>query len=334
MITIPLVVINRKERMTIISKDIDKAIEILKADDLVAIPTETVYGLAGNIFSEEAIRKIFQLKQRPLFNPLIVHTHSMNEVEKFVKHMPDKAKELAAVFWPGSLTMVMEKNPIIPDLITSGKNTVAVRIPNHPVVLNLLQKLDFPLAAPSANPFGCISPTSPQHVENYFGEKLSMVLDGGECANGIESTIIGFENDEPVLYRLGSIALEDIIEVIGEIKIKNKKEVAPDAPGMLERHYAPETSTFLVDDVLSFVADHPEKKIGVLSFKNAYDRSNIHTLEVLSSSGSLKEAAANLYATLHKLDQLDLDIIVAERMPDHNLGKSINDRLERATKSK
>ena len=320
--------------MTTISKDISKAIEILSTNDLVAIPTETVYGLAGNIFSEHAIRKIFQLKQRPLFNPLIVHTHSMEEVQKFVKHIPEKAKKLAEAFWPGSLTMVMEKNPVIPDLITSGKNTVAVRIPNHPVVLQLLQQLDFPLAAPSANPFGCISPTRPKHVANYFGDKLSMVLDGGECANGIESTIIGFEGEDPVLYRLGSIAIEDITKVVGEVKIKNKKEVAPDAPGMLERHYAPETSTFLTDDVPSLLKSFSDKKIGVLSLNNTFTDPSVHVSEVLSLSGNLKEAAANLYATLHKLDEMDLDIIVAERMPDINLGKSINDRLERATKKK
>lgn len=320
--------------MTIVSKDIAQAAAYLNNEDLVAIPTETVYGLAGNIYSENAIRKIFQLKQRPLFNPLIVHTHSISEVEKFVSYIPEKAKLLAAAFWPGSLTLVLKKNSIVPDLITSGKDTVGIRIPNHPITLKLLQSLSFPLAAPSANPFGCISPTNPQHVENYFHDKLSMILDGGDCENGIESTIIGFENDEPVLYRLGSIAQEDIVDVIGEIKVKNKKEIEPNAPGMLERHYAPETQTFLVNDVPKFIADRKSEKIGVLSFKDAHDLLNVSVVEVLSINGSLKEATAHLYAALHKLDKMDLDIIVAERLPDYGLGKSINDRLERATKQK
>ncbi|MBS9461168.1 threonylcarbamoyl-AMP synthase [Flagellimonas sp. 389] len=318
--------------MTRIAKDISKAIEVLNAEDVVAIPTETVYGLAGNIYSEKAIKKIFELKRRPLFNPLIVHVDSIERMEEIVSHVPDKAKRLAKAFWPGSLTLILPKKDTVPDLVTAGKDTVAVRIPKHLVTLELLQRLDFPLAAPSANPFGSISPTSPLHVEYYFGDKLSMVLDGGDCENGIESTIIGFENGKPVLYRLGSIAMEDIINVIGEIEVKNKKENAPNAPGMLSRHYAPNTTTFLVDDVEAFISDKLDKKIGVLLFSKKMDNPNLAHQEVLSSSGSLKEATSKLYATLHKMDKLDLDMIVAERFPDKGLGKSINDRLERATK--
>lgn len=320
--------------MTIVSDDIKKAVEVLNDEDLVAIPTETVYGLAGNIFSKKAIKKIFELKQRPLFNPLIVHTYSIGQLDKFVSHMPDKAKKLAEAFWPGSLTLILKKKSSIPDLVTAGKDTVGIRIPNHPLTLSLLKELDFPLAAPSANPFGCISPTSPLHVKNYFHGKLSMVLDGGNCQNGIESTIIGFEDEEPVLYRLGSISIEEITAIVGLIEVKNKKEVAPDAPGMLSRHYAPETSTFLVDDIVPFVAQNVDKKIGVLRFDKGLDGANIEATEILSDKGDLKEAASNLYAALHKLDKLDLDIIVAEKFPDYGLGKSINDRLERATKKK
>ena len=165
--------------MTRISKDISKAVEILKGEDIVAIPTETVYGLAGNIYSEKAITKIFQLKQRPLFNPLIVHVHSLAEVEEIVTHIPDKAKLLAHAFWPGSLTLILPKKTTVPHLVTAGKDTVAVRIPKHPVALELLKRLDFPLAAPSANPFGAISPTQASHVVNYFTDDLSMILDGG-----------------------------------------------------------------------------------------------------------------------------------------------------------
>lgn len=318
--------------MTIVSKDISKAVQILNNDDVVAIPTETVYGLAANIYSEKGIRKIFEIKQRPLFNPLIVHVHSLEKAEELVSDFPEKAKKLAKAFWPGSLTLVLKKKSHIPDLITAGKDTVAIRMPNHPVTLSLLKELSFPLAAPSANPFGCISPTKASHVEGYFKNSISMVLEGGDCKNGIESTIIGFENNEPVLYRLGSISIEDINDVIGAIKIRNKKELAPEAPGMLARHYAPKTKTYLVEDIETFIQGHKNKKIGVIRFSGTMNLSNIEAFEVLSESGDLKEAASKLYSTLHKLDTLNLDMIVAEVFPDYGLGKTINDRLLRATK--
>ncbi|OBX27258.1 translation factor SUA5 [Gelidibacter algens] len=320
--------------MTIISKDIAKAVEILNNQDVVAIPTETVYGLAGNMYSEKAIRKIFEIKQRPLFNPLIVHIHSIAQIDDIAREFPDKAKVLAKAFWPGPLTLVLKKKKSVPDVITAGRDTVAIRIPNHPVTLSLLKNLSFPLAAPSANPFGSISPTSAMHVEGYFKNTLSMILEGGDCKNGIESTIIGFENDEAVLYRLGSIPIEDIKHVIGEVKVKNKKESAPNAPGMLARHYAPKTKTYLVEDAEHFVKAYSDKKIGVLRFDKEMKSSNIEHVEVLSKKGDLTEAASNLYNALHKLDTLHLDMIVAEKFPDFGLGASINDRLERATKTK
>ena len=208
--------------MSIISKDIQKAITLLTNEELVAIPTETVYGLAGNIFSEKAIKSIFSTKKRPFFNPLIVHIPSVDSLDDIVIHVPEKAKLLAEAFWPGSMTLVLKKNDKIPDIITAGKDTVAVRVPNHPLTLELLRQLPFPLAAPSANPFGSISPTKPEHVERYFKDDIQQVLDGGSCTNGIESTIIGFENDEPIIYRLGALALEDIEAVVGEIHIKKQ----------------------------------------------------------------------------------------------------------------
>ena len=316
--------------MSIISKDIQKAVQLLTEDQLVAIPTETVYGLAGNIFSEKAIKSIFSTKKRPFFNPLIVHIPSIASLSDIVTHVPEKAKLLAAAFWPGSLTLVLKKSNKIPDLITAGKDTVAVRVPNHPVTLELLKQLPFPLAAPSANPFGSISPTKPTHVENYFKNDIQMVLDGGSCANGIESTIIGFENDEPIIYRLGALPVEDIEAIIGTVLVKNKKEESPDAPGMLARHYAPQTSTLLVADVAAEVKKHSEKKIGVLVFKSSLNDENITEI-ILSREGSLQEAAARLYDAMHELDTKNLDIIIAERFVEFGLGKSINDRLQRAT---
>ncbi|MCG1034851.1 L-threonylcarbamoyladenylate synthase [Polaribacter sargassicola] len=316
--------------MSIISKDIQKAIELLSNDKLVAIPTETVYGLAGNIFSEKAIKSIFSTKKRPFFNPLIVHIPSVDSLKDIVINVPEKAQLLANAFWPGSMTMVLKKNEKIPDLITAGKDTVAVRVPNHPVTLSLLKQLPFPLAAPSANPFGSISPTKPEHVERYFKNDIQQVLDGGACTNGIESTIIGFENDEPIIYRLGALALEDIEAVVGKISIKNKKEESPDAPGMLARHYAPSTKTFLVDDISTEIKNHLDKKIGVLPFKNSLKDASLTEI-ILSKKGSMHEAASKLYDALHELDHLNLDVIIAERFPDNGLGKSINDRLQRAT---
>lgn len=318
--------------MSIISSNINKAVSILENEDLVAIPTETVYGLAGNIYSEKAIRKIFEVKQRPLFNPLIVHLHSIQQLENIVLDFPEKAQLLAKAFWPGPLTLLLKKKTTVPDLITAGKDTVAVRIPNHPVTLELLKNLSFPLAAPSANPFNRISPTKAIHVENYFKDSIQMVLEGGDCKNGLESTIIGFENNEPLIYRLGAISMEEIEAIIGKIRIKNKEENAPEAPGMLAKHYSPKTKTFLSDDVESFLENHPGKKIGILSFSKNFSGPSIQKIEILSEKEDLKEAAANLYAALHNLDQLDLDIILVQPLPNIGLGKSINDRLERATK--
>ncbi|MDA8768690.1 L-threonylcarbamoyladenylate synthase [uncultured Winogradskyella sp.] len=318
--------------MSIISKDISKAVALLNQEKLVAIPTETVYGLAGNIFSEKAIDSIFKTKQRPLFNPLIVHIPSIDYLETIVARIPEKAKLLAEAFWPGPITLVLKKKEVIPDVITAGKDTVAVRIPNHPTTLELLKQLDFPLAAPSANPFNRISPTSAEHVESYFKNDIKMVLDGGTCTSGIESTIIGFENDEPIIYRLGSTSIEDIENIVGSVEIKNKKNSVPNAPGMLARHYAPNTKTILVTDISDAIKQFQGKNIGILAFENEIKNKAIKFQIVLSKTGNVSEAATNLYSALHQLDEQDLDIIIAERLPNHDIGKSINDRLQRATK--
>ena len=318
--------------MSIISTDLSKAVELLNNEELVAIPTETVYGLAGNIFSEKAVKAIFETKERPFFNPLIVHIPNIDYLETIVEAVPEKAKLLAEAFWPGPITLVLKKKSIIPDLITGGKDTVAVRIPNHPLTLDLLSKLDFPLAAPSANPFNRISPTKAEHVESYFKDKIKMVLDGGACKSGIESTIIGFENGEPIIYRLGSTSIEAIEAVVGTIEIKNKKEVAPEAPGMLERHYAPKTKTILTTNIAEAIETYKDLKIGLLTYNDILNDDAIAYKIVLSEGKNLEEAASKLYDALHQLDQQQLDIIIAEQLPDYGLGKSINDRLQRATK--
>ena len=318
--------------MATITTDFRLAVATLSEGDVVAIPTETVYGLAGNIYNEKAIRKIYSLKQRPLFNPLIVHVGSVQKVHELVSYFPDAAKKLADAFWPGPLTIVLPKKAVVPDLITAGKSSVAIRIPNHPVTLELLQKLPFPLAAPSANKFGNISPTQSAHVESAFKTELSLILEGGSCASGIESTIIGFENNLPVIYRLGALSVEDLEAVIGPLPVKNKNAVAPEAPGMLERHYAPITKTYFTDDVDALIREFQDKKIGLMTFTEKQSKKYVAHHIVLSKCGNFKEAAAHLYKALHELDRLDLDLIIVEKFPDINLGRSINDRLMRASK--
>jgi L-threonylcarbamoyladenylate synthase len=315
-----------------ITENISKAIEALRSNDVVAIPTETVYGLAGNAFSEVALKKIFTLKNRPFFNPLIIHIKSIDQLKDVAKEIPPKAIKLAEKFWPGPLTLVLKKQSHVPDLVTAGKDTVAIRIPDHPVALDLLGNIDFPLAAPSANPFGSISPTSAKHVFDYFGEKLEVILDGGECKKGIESTIVGFESNEPVLYRLGSIAVEDLENEIGCVRILQHDDKQIKAPGMLDKHYSPRTTSYLTDNPAEMTEKFKGQKVGLLLFKNRIQASHIPLQELLSQTGDMEEAAKNLYAALHRLDNRQLDVIIMEKLPDFGLGKSINDRLRRAAK--
>lgn len=315
-----------------ITSDLNQVKTALINGDIIALPTETVYGLAANIYLDSALEKVFKLKKRPSYNPLIVHISNAGILEQIAKNIPAKARELANVFWPGPLTLVLEKQDQIPNRITAGKSTVAVRVPNHPIALQLLKSLNFPLAAPSANPFGSLSPTSAEHVALYFKEEINFILDGGPCFCGLESTIIGFENDKPILYRHGAISIEEIEKIIGPIKIKNKNSKNPSAPGMLTRHYAPKTQIQINEDISLALAQNPNKKIGVLSFKKNKKIKTEIPQEVLSISGDLKEASKNLYAALHSLDQMNLDLIITSFFPEKGLGKTINDRLKRAIK--
>lgn len=314
-----------------ISKDLNQAAHFLNEAEVVAIPTETVYGLAANIYSEKAVKKVFELKNRPLINPLIVHIGSKKQLSDLAENVPVLAEKLINKFWPGSLTLVLKKKSKVPDYVTGGKETVAVRMPNHEQTLRLLNLLSFPLAAPSANPFGSISPTSPDHVAAYFEDSIPLILDGGICQNGLESTIIGFENEQPILYRLGAIALEEIEKEIGPVHIKKFEENTTIAPGMMKRHYAPDTRTIVSTDIAETIPLYKGKRIGLLLFKAKQNNPNIEHQEVLSEKADLKEAGANLYAALHRLDALNLDVIIAEQFPGEQLGRAINDRLKRAS---
>lgn len=316
-----------------ISNDILKAATLLNENEVIGLPTETVYGLAANAYSETAIAKIFSIKKRPTFNPLIVHIKNIAQLDEIAQEIPDLAYELAQKFWPGPLTLILKKKAHISNLITANKDTVAIRMPNHPVALELLNHLNFPLVAPSANPYTAISPTKASHVHNYFPNDVKLVLEGGTCTAGVESTIIGFENEETIVYRLGALALEDIQNITGTIRILNKNNKTPIAPGMTLKHYAPKTSIVLTENVAETIDFHFPKKIGLVLFNTPQPNIDSSYQIILSPESNLKEAAANLYNALHQLDNMDLDIIIAERFPEHGLGNTINDRLERATKT-
>jgi L-threonylcarbamoyladenylate synthase len=312
--------------MATIGTDIQKAKELLRKGDLVAIPTETVYGLAADATNAMAAAKIFAAKDRPEFDPLIVHVPDLETAQKYVSEIPAKAVTLANLFWPGPLTLILKKNMIIPDIVTSGMDTVGIRCPDHGLTRQLLKELPFPLAAPSANPFGYVSPTRAEHVDEQLGNKIEYILDGGPCRVGIESTIVGFENQKPVIYRLGGLSLEKIEHTIGKFDLQPYSTSNPKAPGQLKSHYAPGHKLILgnIDELLPA---YPSKRLGILSFKNVYGLP--HEI-VLSPSGSLDEAAKNLFAALRQFDTFAIDMIIAELVPDEGLGRAINDRLRRA----
>jgi L-threonylcarbamoyladenylate synthase len=312
--------------MAEIGKDINKAKQLLLAGELVAIPTETVYGLAGNALDKRAVTSIFTVKNRPHFDPLIVHVPSLRHAELYVEEIPDRARVLAEKFWPGPLTLLLQKKSIIPDLVTAGATTVGIRCPDHSLTRQLLDTLEFPLAAPSANPFGYVSPTSPQHVNDQLGSKISYILDGGNSSVGIESTIVGFENDSPVVYRTGGLKLEDIEVTIGKVVVQTNSSSNPKTPGQLKSHYAP-GKKMVIGKIEELLQRYPADCSAILTFQE-----NFHSPHqfILSPSGSLEEAAHNLFAGLRQLDKMPVDVILAEYVPDNGLGRAINDRLRRA----
>lgn len=310
---------------TQIGKDIDKAAALLKEGRSVAIPTETVYGLAANAFDAEAVLNIFAAKERPAFDPLIVHVPGPEALDRIVLERPLGTDDLIAAFWPGPLTLVLPKRPEVPDVVTSGLDTVGVRMPGHPMALELLRALPFPLAAPSANPFGYVSPTSAEHVLKGLGGRIPYILDGGPCTVGVESTILGFQDGHWMIYRQGGVAQERIERVIGAVKEAGGR-VIPVAPGMLESHYAPGTPLH-VGDIRTLSEEAKGRRIAVISFTK--DHAPLPT-RVLSRAGDLSEAARELFAALRACDAGGYDVILAERFPETGLGRAINDRLKRA----
>lgn len=310
--------------MAELGNDIKHAKTLLNQNKLVAIPTETVYGLAANATNPTAITQIFKTKERPSFDPLIIHIYSLKLLSNYVTNIPEKAELLADRFWPGALTLLLPKKDIIPDIVTSGLDTVAIRIPSHPLTLELLKSLDYPLAAPSANPFGYISPTTAKHVNDQLGDKIDYILDGGKCEVGIESTIIGFDKNHPTVHRLGGVSIEKIESIIGKVEVKALSSSNPVAPGMLQNHYAPKKK-LIIGNIDELIQEHNDA--GIISFQKEY---NVKHQIQLSKTGDLDEAAQCLFGALRKLDNEDISIIISEFAPNHGLGRAINDRLKRA----
>ncbi len=313
--------------MAEIGQDIFKCKEILEKGGLVAIPTETVYGLAANALNPDAVAKIFKAKDRPSFDPLIVHTDSLEKLKSFTTSLPLDFELLLRKFSPGPLTLLLPKRESISDLVTSGLPRVAVRIPNHELSLSLLKSIDFPLAAPSANPFGYISPTTAEHVNKQLGDKIDYILDGGPCSVGLESTIIGYEGEQITVYRKGGLAIEQIESVVGAVDVLEHSSSNPAAPGMLKSHYAPNKKVLLlpVGNTINF-----RERCGILRYSEFSMDVEKDSQFVLTEKKDLIEAAQNLFKGLRHLDGLDIDTIYLELVPDEGIGRAINDRLKRA----
>jgi L-threonylcarbamoyladenylate synthase len=310
-----------------IGQDIMLARALLLAGEVVAIPTETVYGLAGNALDARAIAKIYSIKRRPQFNPLIAHFANQEQMAPYIATWDERAIALAEAFWPGPLTLLLPKTDLVPDILTAGSSEVAVRVPSHPLTLALLKQLPFPLAAPSANPSGYISPTSAQHVADQLGEAIPYILDGGPCQVGLESTIIGFPKGIPTLYRLGGLALDAIIKIIGPLQVAVPGGESPAAPGMLSSHYAPNKPFYLAAPE---ALPYPLARLAALRFSTPHPGIPLAQQIILSKSGDLQEAAVNLFAAMRRLEAMEIDAIVAELAPELGLGLAINDRLRRA----
>jgi L-threonylcarbamoyladenylate synthase len=316
--------------VTITGTDITLAADLLRQGKLVAIPTETVYGLAANALDAGAVTKIFIAKNRPQFNPLIVHCATAEQALSYAQNIPEEARELAEKYWPGPLTLILRKKDIIPDIVTAGHEWVGLRVPQHPITLKLLSTINFPLAAPSANPSGYVSPTTAEHVAEGLDGKIDYILNGGPCNVGVESTIVSFSTNPPTLLRHGGIPLEKIKTVIPQLQISQQEQVdGPISPGQLASHYAPGKKVYL-GNVHKLAKEFSGRKIGSISLNTLLPDIPEEQQIRLSESGSLEEAAQHIFAALRKLDALSVDLIIAELMPDEGLGRAINDRLRRA----
>lgn len=310
------------------SKAIKLAAEIIKNGGLVAFPTETVYGLGADAGNPLSVARIFEVKARPRIDPIIVHVSSPASAIKYGV-FPDPARLLMERFWPGALTLVVKKTQAVPPIVTAGLDTVAIRVPSHPAALALISIAGCGIAAPSANVFGFASPTTARHVAEHLEGKIEMILDGGACSIGIESTILSLTGAVPRILRAGGIAAEDLAAVIGEIEVSIEAEDSPVVPGQMKRHYATRTRLEISEQVSPEVG--AGERVGLLTLLPPENPDIYAAIEILSPSGDLREAAANFFGALRRLDDLALDRIIAYPIPKAGLGLALMDRLRRAS---
>jgi L-threonylcarbamoyladenylate synthase len=320
---------------------IKEAAEKLKHNEVVAFPTETVYGLGGNAKSDDAVLKIFEAKGRPGDNPLIIHISHQDQVNSFVKEIPEKAKRLMEGFWPGPLTIILEKKAgVLSEKATAGLSTVAVRMPDHPVARALIEASGLPLAAPSANLSGKPSPTTAGHVADDLTGRIAGIVDGGQTGVGLESTVVDCTADIPVILRPGGVTREQLVKVIGEISVDpalKDAEHAPKSPGMKYRHYAPNAPFYLVDGPREQIQQlvHEKRneglKVGVMTTLENEDFYDANVVISCGERNKLESVAEALYDTLRAFNQEDLDIIYGEIFPEHGVGQAIMNRLSKAS---
>jgi L-threonylcarbamoyladenylate synthase len=315
-------------------EELEQCAERLRTGGLVAFPTETVYGLGANALDERAVARIFEAKGRPRFDPLIVHVARWDDAAPLVRDVPGEARRLAERFWPGPLTLLLPKTPLVPDLVTAGLGEVGVRVPDHPLARVLIERAGVPVAAPSANPFGRISPTTARHVADQLGDKVDAILDGGPCRVGVESTVVRCGPEGITVLRLGGVTIEEL-EATGErVRVTLQHAATPEAqaaPGNLLAHYAPRVPLRLWDAFGEMGRSADDVQVGWLAFRETPPSLRPgDVVEVLSATGDLREAAARVFAALRRLDEAGVARIEAERAPDVGLGRAINDRLVRA----
>ena len=318
---------------------IDQATSLLSQGKLVAFPTETVYGLGADASNPEAVKQIFNVKGRPTNHPLIVHISDIDQLKFWAQKIPDSAKKLAARFWPGPLTLILNKKTDVPLEVTGGQNTIAIRIPDHAVALALLNKFEGGIAAPSANIFSRISPTQASHVEEELGDNVDLILDGGACRVGVESTIVDLTGPIPKLLRPGHISVAEIEAVLEtELLIatpiqKEAKSTENRAPGMMSSHYAPITPAALCEhDKLPAILNNlrtQNKRVGLLSYQ--FNPPENRLMHMLCMPEQAESYAQILYTCLRDLDSRELDIILIEETPDTEAWRAINDRIKKAT---
>jgi L-threonylcarbamoyladenylate synthase len=312
-----------------LDRAVARAVALLHAGEIVALPTETVYGLAADALSATAVVKIFETKERPRFDPLIVHLPELNWLEKVAVVKDDaraRIEKLIAAFWPGPLTIVLPRTDLVPPIVTAGLETIAIRMSSHPLFSTVARAFGRPLAAPSANRFGRISPTAASHVAEELSGRIPLIVDGGMTEHGIESTVIAVCDGGIAVLRAGPITRERLAN-FGEVRSRQTERL--EAPGQSPSHYRPQTPLVIVRE-LSEIPVPEGKRYGALLWSSAPFSETFVESRRLSTSGDLREAAANLFRQLRELDHAGLDYIVAEAVPEEGLGVAIMDRLRRA----